>query len=43
MITEQDYINKISLAHRKKFAQFFTPEQIATFMASWVLNGKKDT
>lgn len=43
MITEQDYTKKISLAHRKKFAQFFTPEQIAIFMANWLLDGKMGT
>ncbi len=43
MITEQDYTKKTSLAHRKKFAQFFTPEQIATFMTNWLLNGKMGT
>lgn len=41
MITEIEYIKKTSIDHRKKFAQFFTPEQISDFMASWVLNGKK--
>ncbi len=41
MITEKEYIKKISIAHRKKFAQFFTPEQISDFMASWVIADKK--
>ena len=41
MITEIEYIKKTSIEHRKKYAQFFTPEQISDFMASWILNGKK--
>lgn len=40
-MTEEEYIRKISLNHRKKYAQFFTPEQISDFMASWVLQGKR--
>lgn len=39
MMTEKDYVQLIPLNHRKKFAQFFTPEQISDFMASWVLRG----
>lgn len=42
MITEKEYIKIIPLEHRKKFAQFFTPEQISDFMANWVLNGRKE-
>lgn len=42
MITEREYVKIVSLEHRKKFAQFFTPEQISDFMAAWVLNGRKD-
>ena len=41
MITEIEYVKKISIEHRKKYAQFFTPEQISDFMALWVLSGKK--
>ena len=37
-MTESEYIKRISLEHRKKFAQFFTPMQVADFMANWVLN-----
>lgn len=40
MMTERDYVRKTPLGHRKMFAQFFTPEQISDFMASWVLQGK---
>ena len=38
-MTEKEYIQNVSLDHRRKYAQFFTPEQISDFMASWVLNG----
>ena len=41
MITEKEYVNKISIDHRKKYAQYFTPELISDFMASWVVGGKK--
>lgn len=40
MTAEQQYIQVTELAHRKKFAQFFTPEPIADFMARWVLDGR---
>lgn len=42
MITEKEYVKKISMNHRKKYAQFFTPELISDFMASWVVGGKKE-
>lgn len=42
MIIEKEYIKKVSVAHRKKYAQFFTPEQISDFMASWVISNRKD-
>jgi adenine-specific DNA-methyltransferase len=42
MITEKEYIKIVPLEHRKKFAQFFTPELISDFMANWVLNGRKE-
>ena len=41
MISESDYIRHIGIAHRKKYAQFFTPEPIAAFMADWVMQDKK--
>lgn len=41
MITEKEYVKIVPLEHRKKFAQFFTPEKISDFMATWVLNGRK--
>jgi len=34
---EQDYCDTISLEHRKKFAQFFTPVSIAKLMTKWLL------
>lgn len=37
---ENDYSKSISLAHRKKFAQFFTPFPIADFMAKWILGNE---
>jgi adenine-specific DNA-methyltransferase len=40
MILEKEYTNKVSLSHRKKYAQFFTPEPIAELMVDWLL---KDT
>ncbi len=39
MMTNKEYSEKVGLAHRKKFAQFFTPENVADFMAKWVLTG----
>jgi adenine-specific DNA-methyltransferase len=34
---ERRYSKFISLEHRKKFAQFFTPFQLASLMADWLL------
>lgn len=34
---ENDYSRFVSLEHRKKFAQFFTPFPIAELMAKWIL------
>lgn len=41
MMTEKEYVGVVGLEHRKRFAQFFTPEAIADFMARWVLGGRK--
>ena len=41
MITEREYLSKIGTEHRKKYAQFFTPEPIASFMMRWVMHGCK--
>ncbi|MBN2487150.1 MAG: N-6 DNA methylase [Bacteroidales bacterium] len=37
---EKDYSKSISLGHRKKFAQFFTPFQLASLMANWLLGNQ---
>ncbi|OJU47843.1 MAG: modification methylase [Bacteroidales bacterium 45-6] len=37
---ETDYSKSISIEHRKKFAQFFTPFAIADLMAKWILGNK---
>ncbi|MCX8055761.1 MAG: N-6 DNA methylase [Ignavibacteria bacterium] len=34
---EKDYSKLVPLEHRKKFAQFFTPYQLAALMAEWLL------
>ncbi|MBO4599650.1 MAG: N-6 DNA methylase [Bacteroidales bacterium] len=34
---ESNYSKRISIEHRKKFAQFFTPQPIADLMALWLL------
>lgn len=39
MITEREYCSFTDISHRKKYAQFFTPETIAAFMVSWVMEG----
>lgn len=43
MTLEQEYISTTPIEHRKKFAQFFTPEIIAEFMCRWVMLGKRKT
>jgi len=37
MELEQKYTQKTDLTHRKKFAQFFTPQPIANLMSNWLL------
>jgi adenine-specific DNA-methyltransferase len=37
---ESDYSKQISLEHRKKFAQFFTPVAIAELMTKWLLRNE---
>jgi adenine-specific DNA-methyltransferase len=37
---EKEYSQFISVEHRKKFAQFFTPYTIAQFMTKWILGNK---
>lgn len=41
MELEKLYSKNTDLAHRKKFAQFFTPQPIADLMADWLLGNKK--
>ncbi len=41
MELENKYITKTNISHRKKFAQFFTPETIADLMADWLIGNKK--
>lgn len=38
MITEKEYSAKVGLEHRKKYAQFFTPEFISDFMTDWIFH-----
>ena len=38
---EKEYAQTVSLEHRKKFAQFFTPFVVAEFMTNWVLGNKE--
>ena len=38
---EREYSQFVSIEHRKKFAQFFTPFLIAQFMAKWITANKK--
>ena len=37
---ELNYSKEVSLEHRKKFAQFFTPYSIAELMAEWLLGNE---
>lgn len=37
---EKKYAQTVSLEHRKKFAQFFTPFVVAEFMSKWILGNK---
>ncbi len=37
---ENDYSKSISIEHRRKFAQFFTPFPIADLMAKWILGNE---
>ncbi|MDD3723264.1 MAG: N-6 DNA methylase [Lutibacter sp.] len=40
MELEKKYAKKIDLTHRKKFAQFFTPQPIADLMSDWLLGNE---
>jgi len=37
-LVEKEYTKTVLLEHRKKFAQFFTPFELASLMADWLLN-----
>ena len=37
MITEKEYCSMTDISHRKRFAQYFTPGDIAEFRAKWVM------
>lgn len=37
---ENDYSKSISIDHRKKYAQFFTPYTIAELLAKWILGNR---
>lgn len=39
-VVENKYSQTVSLGHRKEFAQFFTPVEIAQFMSKWILQSK---
>jgi len=41
MILEATYKKQTNLTHRKKFAQFFTPESIAKIMTKWLAGNDK--
>jgi len=43
MLVEQEYIKRTTARHRKRFAQFFTPESIARIMSDWILQGNNFT
>jgi adenine-specific DNA-methyltransferase len=40
-LIEANYSKTVSLEHREKFAQFFTPYYIAELMAKWLLGNEK--
>ena len=40
-VIEQSYLDLVGQAHRKDFAQFFTPGIVAEFMRNWILSGAR--
>ena len=38
---ENEYIKQVTIEHRKKYAQFFTPASIAEIMANWILGNNR--
>lgn len=43
MKNSNEYISIVSLEHRKKFGQYYTPINIAKFMLSWILENDIDS
>ncbi len=43
MTPEERYIAETDSSHRKRYAQFFTPEEIADFMCSWLIKGERES
>ncbi len=43
MNIEKNYTKSVSISHRRKFAQYFTPEPIAQLMVDWLLENHKFT
>lgn len=43
MINNDEYISLVSLEHRKRFGQFYTPIEIAKFMLSWIFEKNVDS
>ena len=39
MINSEQYLKLVGIRHRKQFAQYFTPEAVASFMVNWVRKG----
>ena len=42
MTPEEIYRSEVEIEHRKKFAQFFTPDEIADFMCSWLMTDESE-
>lgn len=40
-VAESKYMQTVPMGHRKEFAQFFTPVEIAQFMSKWILQNRK--
>lgn len=42
LLAMSDYLREVGEKHQKRFGQFFTPDEVATFMVDWVLNSGMD-
>lgn len=40
MLLEKTYSKKVGITHRKKYAQYFTPEAVAEMMVDWVMQNQ---